>query len=70
VFSAAVQFCKGRYTNTSLYLWLIVMIDSSAALGEIFSAGQKKGNPIMCMNGRSEGDFRPVMDAAHKLNDI
>ena len=46
------------------------MIDSSAALGEIFSAGQKKGNPIMCMNGRSEGDFRPVMDAAHKLNDI
>jgi len=24
VFSAAVQFCKGRYTNTSLWLWLIV----------------------------------------------
>jgi len=22
LFSAAVQFCKGRYTNTSLWLWL------------------------------------------------
>jgi len=26
LFSAAVQFCKGRYTNTSLWLWLIVII--------------------------------------------
>jgi len=22
LFSADVQFCKGRYTNTSLWLWL------------------------------------------------
>jgi len=26
LFSAVVQFCKGRYTNTSLWLWLIVIV--------------------------------------------
>ena len=26
LFSAAVQFCKGRYTNTSFWLWLIVIV--------------------------------------------
>jgi len=31
LFSAAVQFCRGRYTNTSLWLWLWLWLWSAAA---------------------------------------
>jgi len=43
LFSAAVQFCKGRYTNTSLWLWLWLW---NFLLFENY--GQEVGRPINC----------------------
>jgi len=54
LFSAAVQFCKGRYTNTSLWLWSFIVSKQNHVTPYCtthttnYRLGQKKLHRVQC----------------------